>query len=97
MRRRPGVMTAPTTAAFATGEGPGVMAAPTTAAFATGDGPGVTRGGDHGCLRHRGADDADASHSCCSEHLSLLSVSALRRLRSTAMMAWIGMRPLAIS
>src|SRR6187455_2468732 len=41
-RRRPGVTTAPTTAAFATGEGPGETAAPTTAAFAIGDGPGPT-------------------------------------------------------
>src|SRR3954452_2083988 len=39
-RRRPGVTAAPTTAAFATGDGPGVTAAPTTAALATGDGPG---------------------------------------------------------
>src|SRR4051812_49839114 len=35
-RRRPGVTAAPTTAAFATGEGPGRTAAVTTAAFATG-------------------------------------------------------------
>src|SRR4051812_5455026 len=40
-RRRPGVTAAPTTAAFATGDGPGLTAAPTTAAFATGDGPGL--------------------------------------------------------
>src|SRR6478752_3026088 len=40
MRRRPGVTAAPTTAAFATGDGPGVTAAPTTAAFATGERPG---------------------------------------------------------
>src|SRR6478735_339846 len=40
MRRRPGVTTAPTTAAFAIGDGPGLTAAPTTAAFATGDRPG---------------------------------------------------------
>src|SRR3954451_18899297 len=39
-RRRPGVTAAPTTAAFATGDGPGVTAAPTTAALATGEGPG---------------------------------------------------------
>src|SRR3954466_10978638 len=35
-RRRPGVTTAATTAAFATGDGPGLTAAPTTAALATG-------------------------------------------------------------
>src|SRR3954469_17564544 len=35
-RRRPGVTAAPTTAAFATGDGPGLTAAPTTAALATG-------------------------------------------------------------
>ena len=35
-RPRPGVTTAPTTAAFATGEGPGVTALVTTAALATG-------------------------------------------------------------
>src|SRR6476619_5995466 len=40
MRRRPGVTTAPTTAALAIGDGPGPTAAPTTAAFAMGDGPG---------------------------------------------------------
>ena len=34
--------TAPTTAAFAIGDGPGVTAAPTTAALATGDRPGET-------------------------------------------------------
>src|SRR4029079_2377679 len=33
-------MTAPTTAALATGDGPGETAAPTTAALAMGDGPG---------------------------------------------------------
>src|SRR4051812_22314865 len=33
-------MTAPTTAALATGDGPGETAAPTTAALAIGDGPG---------------------------------------------------------
>src|SRR3954471_1557354 len=36
MRRRPGVTAAPTTAAFATGDGPGLTAAVTTAALATG-------------------------------------------------------------
>src|SRR4051795_1114732 len=36
MRRRPGVTAAPTTAAFATGDGPGVTALVTTAALATG-------------------------------------------------------------
>src|SRR3954470_19439384 len=41
-RRRPGVTTAPTTAALATGEGPGLTAAPTTAALATGERPGPT-------------------------------------------------------
>src|SRR3954452_23526595 len=40
-RRRPGVTAAPTTAAFAMGDGPGLTAAPTTAALATGDGPGL--------------------------------------------------------
>src|SRR3954470_12942813 len=35
-RRRPGVTAAPTTAAFATGDGPGVTALVTTAALATG-------------------------------------------------------------
>src|SRR3954468_24987164 len=35
-RRRPGVTAAPTTAAFATGEGPGLTALATTAVFATG-------------------------------------------------------------
>src|SRR4051812_29443361 len=35
-RRRPGVTTAPTTAALATGDGPGRTAAVTTAALATG-------------------------------------------------------------
>src|SRR4051812_39668508 len=35
-RRRPGVTAAPTTAAFATGDGPGVTALATTAVFATG-------------------------------------------------------------
>src|SRR4051812_27090958 len=42
MRRLPGVTTAPTTAAFAMGDGPGETAAPTTAAFATGERPGET-------------------------------------------------------
>src|SRR6478609_143749 len=42
MRRRPGVTTAPTTAAVAIGDRPGLTAAPTTAAFATGDRPGPT-------------------------------------------------------
>src|SRR3954451_9699753 len=41
-RRRPGVTTAPTTAALATGERPGLTAAPTTAALATGERPGLT-------------------------------------------------------
>src|SRR3954451_19956004 len=41
-RRRPGVTTAPTTAALAIGEGPGVTTAPTTAALATGERPGPT-------------------------------------------------------
>jgi len=35
-RLRPGVTAAPTTAAFATGDGPGVTALATTAVFATG-------------------------------------------------------------
>ncbi len=72
-------MAAPTTAAFATGEGPGVSAAPTTAAFAT------------------GAPMTPVRPTRAALRVSQSPVVAVSSASIDAMMAWIGMRPLAIS
>src|SRR4051794_9341019 len=74
-RRRPGVTTAPTTAALATGERPGDTAAPTTAALATGEGPGLTAAVTTAALATgapmtptpRRPGPSGISHSCCFE------------------------------
>ena len=76
---------------LAIGDGPGPTAAPTTAALATGDGPGpmtaalTTVAGDS-VLR-------DLVRAACQPPSDSRASSA----STAAMMAWTGMRPLAIS
>ena len=97
IRRRPGVTAAATTAVFATGEGPGVTAAATTAVFATGEGPGLTAAATTAVL----ATGAPMTPTLPTRAgLTGISGSYRRGYLSAsieAMIAWMGIRPLAIS
>jgi hypothetical protein len=84
MRRRPGlpgVTAAATTAVFATGAGPGVTALATTAVFATGCPMTPTR-----------PTRAGLTGMSQSPSVAFASSASME-----AMMAWIGIRPFAIS